>query len=108
MRKLKLQVQMTVDGFIGGPNGELNWASFNWDKELNTYVGELTEPVDTILLGRKLAEGFIPYWASNPEGEAGRGAEKFNTHPQSRFYQDAGNDRLGQYRFSKRRPGGRS
>ena len=25
MRKLKLQVQMTVDGFVAGPNGEMNW-----------------------------------------------------------------------------------
>lgn len=85
MRKLKLQVQMSVDGFVGGPSGELNWASFNWDESLNTYVGDLTEPVDTILLGRKLAEGFIPYWASNPEGEAGRGAEKFNSTPKVVF-----------------------
>jgi len=85
MRKLKLQVQMTVDGFVGGPKGDLNWASHHWDEELNTYVGNLTEPVDTIVLGRKLAEGFIPYWASNPEGDAGRGAEKFNTTPKVVF-----------------------
>ncbi len=25
MRKLKLQAQMSVDGFVGGPNGELEW-----------------------------------------------------------------------------------
>ena len=25
MRKLKLQVQMTVDGYIAGPNGEMDW-----------------------------------------------------------------------------------
>ena len=25
MRKLKLQVQMSVDGFIAGPNGEMDW-----------------------------------------------------------------------------------
>ena len=29
----------------------------------------LTEPVDGIVLGRTLAEGFIPHWASEPEGE---------------------------------------
>jgi len=85
MRKLKLQVQMTMDGFIGGPNGEMNWTSTNWDEELNTYVGALTLSVDTIILGRKLAQGFIPYWASNPEGEAGRGAEIFNNTPKVVF-----------------------
>jgi len=25
MRKLKLQVQMTIDGFVAGPDGELDW-----------------------------------------------------------------------------------
>jgi len=25
MRKLKLHVHMSVDGFVGGANGELNW-----------------------------------------------------------------------------------
>ena len=25
VRKLKLQVQMTVDGFVGGPEGQLDW-----------------------------------------------------------------------------------
>ena len=76
MRKLKLQVQMTVDGYIAGPNGEMNWVVFNWDNEIIKYVAELTEPVDTIVLGRKLAQGFIPHWASHPEEP---GAEKFNS-----------------------------
>jgi dihydrofolate reductase len=75
MRKLKLQVQMTVDGYIAGPNGEMDWTKLNWDDELKQYVTDITEPVDCIVLGRKLAQGFIPHWASNPEEE---GADKFN------------------------------
>jgi len=78
MRKLKLQVQMTVDGFIAGPNGELDFMVWNWDNAINQYVADITEPVDCIILGRKLAEGFIPYWATvaanpdNPEFSAGK------------------------------------
>ncbi|MBX3014333.1 MAG: dihydrofolate reductase family protein [Caldilineaceae bacterium] len=64
MRKLKLQVQMTIDGYVGGPNGEMDWVFFNWDAELMQYVGTLTESMDCIVMGRKLAEGFIPYWAA--------------------------------------------
>ena len=75
MRKLKLQVQMTIDGFIAGHDGEMDWTTINWDDELKKYVTEITEPVDCIVLGRKLAQGFIPHWASNPEEE---GAEKIN------------------------------
>jgi dihydrofolate reductase len=76
MRKLKLQVQMTVDGFIAGPNGEMAWTTIDWDNELKKYVGRITESVDCIILGRKLAQGFIPHWASHPEEE---GADKFNS-----------------------------
>ena len=78
MRKLKLQVQMTIDGFIAGPNGEMDWTTLPWTEDINKYVGEINEPVDTIVLGRKLADGFIPYWASvaadpsNPEFTAGK------------------------------------
>src|SRR5579872_3020732 len=63
MRKLKLQMQQTVNGFVGGPNGEMDWMDMNWTDDINQYVTALTEPVDTIVMGRKLAEGFIPYWA---------------------------------------------
>jgi len=78
MRKLKLQMQMTVDGYIAGLNGEMDWMTFNWDDELKKYVKEITEPVDCIVLGRKLAQGFIPYWASKPEGEDAWGVDKLN------------------------------
>ena len=30
MRKLKSQMQMSADGFVGGPNGELDWMSFKF------------------------------------------------------------------------------
>ncbi len=76
MRKLKLQVQMTVDGYIAGINGEMDWTTRDWDDKLKKYVGDVTEPVDCIILGRKLAQGFIPYWASHAEQE---GADKFNS-----------------------------
>jgi dihydrofolate reductase len=70
MRKLKLQVQLTIDGFHSGPNGELNWMSFDWDDKLIDYVNKLTDSCDTILLGRKMTDGFVNYWENvlkNPE-----------------------------------------
>jgi dihydrofolate reductase len=63
LRKLKLQVQMSVDGYIAGPNGEMDCMVWNWDDKLKNYVFELTEPVDTIILGRKMTDGFISYWS---------------------------------------------
>ena len=57
-------MQLTVDGFVGGLNGEMDWMKMNWGDDIKKYVGKLTDSVDTILLGRKLADGFIPYWTS--------------------------------------------
>ena len=68
---------MTVDGFISGQNGEMGWITFPWTEDIIQYVREITDPVDTIILGRKLAEGFIPHWENvvkdpkNPEYEGG-------------------------------------
>lgn len=75
MRKLKLQTQVSVDGFMAGPNGEMDWMLMNWSEDLVQYVTAFTEPIDTIVMGRKLAEGFIPYWNSNPDQP---GASTFN------------------------------
>jgi dihydrofolate reductase len=54
---------MSVDGYIAGPNGEMDWMVWNWDDRLKNYVFELTEPVDTIILGRKMTDGFVSYWS---------------------------------------------
>ncbi len=78
MRKLKLQVQVSVDGFIAGPDGEMDWMVWDWDEALKDYVSRLTDSVDTIVLGRKLAQEFIPYWEKvaldeqNPERDFGK------------------------------------
>ena len=63
MRKLKLQVQMTIDGFVGGPNGESDWVFASGPDEASfRKVIELAESCDTILLGRKMTEEFIAHW----------------------------------------------
>ena len=60
MRKLRLQVQISVDGCIAGPNNEMDWLV--WDDKYIKYVNDITESVDTIIMGRKMVDGFIPYW----------------------------------------------
>ena len=49
MRKLKLQVQISVDGFIAGPNHEMNWMQLPWTEDIISYVREITTPVDLLL-----------------------------------------------------------
>lgn len=54
MRKLKLQVQVSVDGYVATPDGELDWMTWNFDSKLSEFVNSLTDSSDTILLGRKM------------------------------------------------------
>jgi dihydrofolate reductase len=88
MRKLKLQVQVSIDGFIAGPNHEMHWMKLPWTDDLISYVREITQPVDLVLLGKNLAEGFIPYWsdvAKNPESADYEGGLKYTSTPKIVF-----------------------
>lgn len=75
MPTFTLQTQVTADGFMAGPDGEMDWLTTDWSEDLTRYVSALTESVGTIVLGRALAEGFIPTWASMPDAP---GAETMN------------------------------
>lgn len=64
MRKLKLQMQMTVDGYVAGPTGQLDWMSRAMDPQLIAFITQLTDSSSTILLGRNMTPGFVAYWES--------------------------------------------
>ena len=86
MRKLRLQVQISVDGYIAGPNYEMDWLV--WDDKYLKYVNDITETVDTILLGRKMVDGFISYWtevANKPDDPMNALAKKMIEIPKVVF-----------------------
>lgn len=76
MRKLKLQVQITVDGYVGGPDGDHDWRTWNWDDKLKAFAYPLRDVCDTILLGRKLAEVFIPHFEDTVNNLQPKNADK--------------------------------
>jgi len=74
MRKLVLEVQMSIDGYIADKNGRTDWMLWNWgdewpwDEELRKYHTDLTASADCVLLSRKMAEeGFIHHWTAVAE-----------------------------------------
>jgi dihydrofolate reductase len=81
MRRFRLQTQVTVDGYMGGPNGEMDWTTFPWTDDVSAYSDALHQSSDCIVLGRKLAEGFIPAWAAGPEGETQKSIDWMNNTP---------------------------
>jgi dihydrofolate reductase len=60
MRKIIVSNYVTLDGFIAGPNGEIDW--FVWDEEMAKYSGELLYSIDTLLFGRMTYELMASYW----------------------------------------------
>lgn len=54
---------MTVDGFVAGPEGELDWMTMATDDEkLFGLINELTDSSDVILMGRKMTGEFVSSW----------------------------------------------
>jgi len=62
MRKLKLQMQLSADGFVAGPNGELDWMTWEMDPRLAVLINDLIDSSETIVMGRKMTDGFVNYW----------------------------------------------
>jgi dihydrofolate reductase len=65
MRKLILQMQMSLDGFAAGPNGEHDWV-FRSGPDAAGFqkIIEIAQSCDTLLLGRKMSQGFLNHWES--------------------------------------------
>lgn len=70
MKKLILQMQMSVDGYVGA-NADHRWQLWEWgddngwDEELKRDFNTVFAGIDTILLSRKMAEeGYLTHWGN--------------------------------------------
>lgn len=60
MRKIISFMHMSLDGFVAGPNGEMNWINVN--EEIFDYVGKRISKGDTALYGRVTYQMMENYW----------------------------------------------
>ena len=60
MRKIISFMHISLDGFVAGPNGELNWAKV--DEEIFDHVGKRISEGDTALYGRVTYQMMENYW----------------------------------------------
>lgn len=60
MRKIISFMHMSLDGFVAGPNGELNWVKV--DEEIFDFVGRRIHKGDTALYGRTTYQMMESYW----------------------------------------------
>ena len=60
MRKIISFVHISLDGFVAGPNGEMNWIKV--DQELFDHIGKRISEGDTALYGRVTYDMMEGYW----------------------------------------------
>lgn len=60
MRKIISFMHISLDGFVAGPKGELNWAKV--DEEIFDFVGKRISKSDTALYGRVTYQMMENYW----------------------------------------------
>jgi dihydrofolate reductase len=80
MRKIILDLAVTLDGFIEGPNGEIDWCIMDDDMGFDSFLAS----VDTIFYGR------ISYdlWGNYQPGNSASGSERNlwqNVHSKKKF-----------------------
>jgi dihydrofolate reductase len=70
MRKLFIYMNMSLDGFLCGPEGELDWMLRTPDLELNDDIVAVLSSADTGIMGYPTAVGMIPYWVNVEKDES--------------------------------------
>jgi len=67
MRKIISFMHISLDGFVAGPNGEMDW--INFDEEMFDYIGKRISQGDTAIYGRvtyQMTENYWPTAADKP------------------------------------------
>jgi dihydrofolate reductase len=74
MRKIITTTWTTLDGFIAGANGEMDWIGEIYDEAMGLYEDQVVSEADTLLLGRVTYQSFAgswPYVPDNPNASEG-------------------------------------
>ena len=70
MKRLILQMQISVDGFVSADDPAVAWTLWDWgprcpwDAALKKRFNETFADVDTVLLSGPMAEGYIDHWTN--------------------------------------------
>ncbi len=92
MRKVFWQMMVSLDGFMEGPNRELDWHVL--DEDFARYVADMLSSIDAILLGRGTYQLFADYWPSSTDPET----RMMHELPKIVFFEDAAEGRMEKLR----------
>jgi hypothetical protein len=91
MRNMILNMTMSVDGFVAGPDVELAWMATAPDAELTADIIALLRSADAAFLGYPTAAGMINYWAGiadDPRHPSSSAPASASTEPRRRDHAD--------------------
>jgi dihydrofolate reductase len=67
VRRLVLKMSMTLDGYVGGPAGEIDWIMRTIDAESTSWIEETLWQAGAHLMGRRTYDDMVSYWPTSTE-----------------------------------------
>jgi dihydrofolate reductase len=67
MRKLVLKMSVSVDGFVGGPNGEIDWLFRSMDEGSTAWTVDSIGQAGVHVMGSRTFRDMAAYWPSSTE-----------------------------------------
>ena len=67
MRKLILRMQMSLDGYVSGPDGEIRWIFDSMDDRLTAWTVETISQAGLHIMGSKTFNDMVSYWPTSDE-----------------------------------------
>lgn len=67
MRRLVLKMSMTLDGYVAGPNGEIDWIMRALDPDATAWIEQTLWQAGAHLVGRRTYADMIGYWPTSTE-----------------------------------------
>jgi dihydrofolate reductase len=74
MRELILKMSLSVDGFVAGPNGELEWIFETMDREVTEWIVDTLWQAGVHIMGAATYRDMANYWPN-------RGVQTAQTQP---------------------------
>lgn len=67
MRRLILKMSMSLDGYVCGPEGEVDWIMRTLDDEATAWIEQTLWEAGAHLIGRRTFSDMISYWPTSTE-----------------------------------------
>jgi len=67
MRKLILKMSISIDGFVGGPNGEIDWLLKTYDEGSTKWTMDIIRQAGVHIMGSRTFNDMKAYWPYSTE-----------------------------------------